>query len=387
MIPRPWVQRVKSHTRRFLRCGLGIWLCGLAPFASAHGPRIVAEGTEPRSPRQPQVAVDGSGAIHVAYGVGDLVMYRMAGGDALDFGAPVSLELAPVMSLGMRRGPRIAASGDSVCITGVGGPLGKGRDGDVWAVRTCDGGRSWSKPARVNDVEGSAREGLHGMAGGPNGSMCCVWLDLRHGVTEIMASTSMDGGHTWARNVLVYRSPEKSVCECCHPAVTYDEHGGIHVQWRNSLGGHRDMFVARSTDGGTTFGEAHKLGRGTWALNACPMDGGAIAVVDGKLTSAWRRDRTVFLVDSLQAIERPLGAGEQPWLAATSEGPYVAWVTSRGRSLQLLRPGAEAAIALAEHAADPVLAVGPGSKPPVVAVWEECDGDLHRITCEVVSGE
>jgi len=378
---------MKLQPRQFLGFGMGIWLCGLAQLAAANGPQIVAEGAEPQSPRQPQVVVDEKGAIHVAYGVGDLVMYLRADGDTLDFGSPVSLTLAPVMSLGMRRGPRIAASGDSVCITGIGGPMGKGRDGDVWAVRTRDGARSWSKPTRVNDVEGSAREGLHGMAAGPSGAMCCVWLDLRHGVTEIMASTSNNGGETWGPNVLVYRSPEKSVCECCHPAVTYDAGGNIHVQWRNSLEGNRDMFVAQSEDGGTTFGGARKLGRGTWALNACPMDGGAIAVVGGKLTSAWRRDRTVFLVDSLNGIEQPLGAGEQPWLAATSQGPYVAWVTSRGGNLQLLRPGADAAVTLAEHAADPVLAVGPGSKPPVVAVWEESDGDVRRIACEVVTGD
>lgn len=348
---------------------------------------MIAEGTEPNLPRQPHVAVDERGAVHITYGIGDLVVYRRADSDTLDFGSPVSLSLAPVMSLGMRRGPRIAASGDSICITAIGGRMGKGLDGDVWAVRTRDGGRSWSKPTAVNDVEGSAREGLHGMAAGPNGAMCCVWLDLRDGVTEVMASTSKDGGETWAPDVRVYRSPEKSVCECCHPAVTYDDGGGIHVQWRNSLGGHRDMFVARSEDGGATFGEAQKLGRGTWALNACPMDGGAIAVVGGKLTSAWRRDRTVFLVDSLRAVEQPLGGGEQPWLAATSQGPYVAWVTSRGGNLQLLRPGADEAVTLAGHAADPVLAVGSGSKPPVVAVWEESDGAGSRIACEIVTGE
>ena len=361
-------------------------LCLLARIAAASGPRIVAAGADPSPPRQPQVAVDHVGGVHVAYGVGDLVLYRRA--DATSgFGPPVSLRIAPVMALGMRRGPRIAATGESVCITAIGGPLGKGRDGDVWAVRTSDQGRSWSAPVRVNDVEGSAREGLHGLAAGPNGAVCCVWLDLRRGVTEVMAATSGDGGATWSPDVVVYRSPEKSVCECCHPAVAYDDRGELVVQWRNALGGNRDMFMARSVDGGRSFGTAQKLGQGTWALNACPMDGGAIAVVAGKLTSAWRRDRTVFLLDGLAAIEQPLGTGEQPWLAATKQGPYVAWVTSRGGKLQLLRPGATSADTLSDHAADPVLAVGPGANPPVVAVWEESVADERRIVCEVVAGD
>ena len=227
---------MQRHLPRFLRFGMLVWLGCVGQFAAAQGARIVAEGSEPRYPRQPQVAVDEAGTVHIAYGLGDTVLDRRADSGTLDFSGAVTLELAPVMSLGMRRGPRVAASGGAVCITAIGGQTGKGRDGDVWAVRTRDGGASWSEPARVNSVEGSAREGLHGMAAGENGAMCCAWLDLRHGVTEIMAATSPDGGATWAPDVLVYRSPEKSVCECCHPAMAYDDDGDIHVQWRRVTG-------------------------------------------------------------------------------------------------------------------------------------------------------
>ncbi len=363
-------------------------LLGLVARAGAAGePRVVAAGGGPAPPCQPQVAVDDAGTIHVAWGSGDRVFHRAARAGEEAFGGESSLSLAPVMALGMRRGPRVAASGGSVCITAIGGPTGKGRDGDVWAVRSTDGGASWSAPVRVNAVEGSAREGLHGLAAGPDGAMCCVWLDLRNGRTEIMAATSADGGATWTRDALVYRSPEKSVCECCHPAVAYDGRGDVWVQWRNSLSGNRDMFVARSRDGGRTFGEASKLGRGTWPLSACPMDGGAIAVDGGKVASAWRRDRTVYLVEGTAAEERALGTGEQPWIAGTPSGPAVAWVTARGGTLLLLRPGAAEPVTLAEHAADPVLATGTGPDALLVAVWEERDAGGGRVLCRVIGGE
>lgn len=359
-------------------------LCLTAPAAPAEEARVVARGDKVNEPRQPQVAVDDAGGIHVAWGSGDRVFYRGAASADAGFGAEHALELAPVMSLGMRRGPRIAASGGAVCITAIGGPTGKGRDGDVWSVRTRDGGRTWSDPVRVNRVEGSAREGLHGMAAGPDGRLCCVWLDLRNGRTEIMAAISPDGGDTWAPDVLVYRAPEKNVCECCHPAVVWDGPDDVWVQWRNSIGGNRDMYHARSRDGGKTFGDAAKLGEGSWALAACPMDGGAIAVVDGKLSSVWRREKTVYLVEGAGSAERSLGAGEQPWLAATEAGPCVAWVESRGGRLRLLEPGAKKARTLATHASDPVLAVGPAGRSPLVAVWEEREGDEARVMCEVV---
>src|SRR5690606_3684534 len=131
---------------------------------------------------------------------------------------------------------------------------GLGKDGDVLACRSADGGKTWQGPIRVNDAPNAAREGLHGMTSGSDGLLCCVWLDLRHAKTEVMSSTSRDRGATWSNNVLVYRSPDGSVCECCHPSVAIGRDQRVHVLWRNSLGGNRDMYVATSGDGGQTFG-------------------------------------------------------------------------------------------------------------------------------------
>lgn len=355
----------------------------MLPSATAREATALAESSGPRHPLQPQAAVGKDGEIHVVWGCGDEVIHRRSGPHGDSFGPPSALRLAPVMSLGMRRGPRVAASGDAVCVTAIGGPTGKGRDGDVWAVRTIDGGKSWSDPVRLNTVEGSAREGLHGMAAGTGGAMCCAWLDLRSGHTEIMAAISSDGGVTWGRDVLVYRSPEKSVCECCHPAVAYDEQGRIYVQWRNSLDGNRDMFLARSDDGGATFGPARKLGKDSWALAACPMDGGAIAVSGGEVISTWRRGNAVYLSDGGEGEEVLIGDGEQPWVAGTAKGPALAWVTSRGGTLLFRGPGEELAVPLADHAADPALATGGESGVPLVVVWEHRDAGTVRVMCQV----
>lgn len=371
-----------------VRIVLGSIVLGiLVRTASAGDAIVVARGAEPAAPRQPQVCVDAAGTIHVAWGSGDTVFHRGIDAAGAMLGTDSALSLAPVMALGMRRGPRIAAAGNAVCITAIGGATGKGRDGDVWAVRSLDGGRLWSAPQRVNGVEGSAREGLHGMAAGRDGTLCCVWLDLRNDRTEVMAAVSVDGGGTWGENVLVYRSPEKNVCECCHPAVAFDERGSIHVQWRNSLGGNRDMYAARSDDGGRTFGEATKLGRGTWPLAACPMDGGAIAVRDGSPVSVWRRESTIYVVEGAGGAERAIGSGEQPWIAATDSGPAVAWVASRGGRLLLLAPGADKPRVLADHASDPVLAAGNTPDAPLVAVWEEGSKADARVMCRVIEAE
>jgi hypothetical protein len=267
----------------------------------------------------------------------------------------------------MRRGPRIAVAGRALVVTAVYGREGKGRDGDILAWRSIDGGKTWSGPSRVNDVAGSAREGLHAMAGGPAGQLACAWLDLRQKGTRIYGSTSKDGGKTWAANTLVYESPDGTVCQCCHPSVAFGQDGSWVVMWRNALGGARDMYVARSTVGGS-FGPAGKLGSGTWPLDACPMDGGGLAVGSGgAISTAWRRARRVYACDAGRP-EVDLGPGEQPWAASGADGVYLVWLVARGRSVRALCPSdAGQARVLAPVGDDPVVA-GAGNGP-VIAAW------------------
>ncbi len=366
---------------------LGFAVAIALPAIAIAGETIeLAVGTGAQQPQQPQVAVDAKGAIHVVFGVGDEIHYRRSDDGGKSFAEPVMLPAVHAMSLGMRRGPRIATANDVICVTAIGGKQGKGRDGDLLALHSANGGKAWSQPVAVNDKADSAREGLHAMAAGPNESLSCVWLDLRSGATEIMASSSTDGGKTWSKNSLVYRSPDGSVCECCHPSVAIDNQGRIFVQWRNSLAGARDLYVASSTDGGKTFGKAAKLGNGSWPLKTCPMDGGSIAVgTAGKIVTVWRREKAVFLLLSGQSEERRLGDGEQPWVASTADGPFVLWLKKRGEAAMLLLPGSTTPVELAAHANDPAIASGPNGRGPVVAVWEMREGKNQTIQCQVVS--
>ena len=92
----------------------------------------------------------------------------------------------------------------------------------------------------------------------------------------------------------VYQSPDGHICECCQPVAAVDAQGRVAVMWRNWLGGTRDLYLTTSADGGKTFAAAQKLGTGTWKLNGCPMDGGAVAFNPlGKPLAVWRRKKAV----------------------------------------------------------------------------------------------
>ena len=136
--------------------------------------------------------------------------------------------------------------------------------------------------------------------------------------------------------------------------------------FRNWLGGSRDMFLASSADG-QRFAPAVKLGEGTWPLNACPMDGGALAVGrDGTVETVWRRGSEVFACRPGER-ERKLGAGTQPWIAAVT-GPAV-WL--QDGSLRMGKAGG--AVGSLPSGNDPVVADVEGA--PLV-VWSDAAGGV-----------
>ncbi len=352
----------------------------------ACGSETVTIGADEQG-RQPQAAVDSQGVIHLTFGAEGSIFYTRSADAGATYEDPVEVAQLKALSLGSRRGPRIAVADDAIVVAAIGGSVGGGQDGDMLAWRSQDQGQTWQGPARVNDVDDSAREGLHALAGGPDGQLCCVWLDLRAAGSQIFGSCSKDGGATWSKNALVYQSPGGSVCECCHPSVCFDAAGTVHVMWRNSLDGNRDMYMASSVDGGATFTKATKLGKGSWPMDACPMDGGAVAVDQrGRAVAVWRRNKEVFLTGDLQAAEQRLGFGQQPWVAVDHEGVYAVWVAGPVGELSMTTSPKAPVKVIAARAQFPVVAASATGKGPVVIAWEESTAGGSAIRARVVAG-
>lgn len=363
--------------RIWLRCMLAAVIL-ISPSAStnAHEAIMVATGEGANSPKQPQLAINSMGQLHVVYGVGDIVYHSVSSDDGKTCSPAKQVFRVPNMSLGMRRGPRIAATKNAVVVTAIGGEIGMGRDGDVLSWRSDDLGATWTGPVRVNDTVASAREGLHAMASAPDGSFWCVWLDLRDGKSEVYASRSVDRGITWGRNVRVYQSPDGSVCECCHPSV-FASDKNLYVMFRNSLAGNRDMYLTSSSDQGQSFLPAGKIGQGAWKLDACPMDGGMLTVQsDEKVVSVWRRDDHIYSASDTDTdgTEVLLGRGQQPWIASNADGSFIVWTTGRTGDLMLVAPGWQNAKAIAKDARDPVV-ISSAESGRVFCCWEAKQSD------------
>lgn len=334
----------------------------------------------PEGAHEPQAAVLAKGdKVCVVYATKDRVWCSTSLDAGATFGSPLEVGGVGKLSLGMRRGPRVSFAKESLVITAIGGEKGGGQDGDVVCWRAKGPDSSWTGPVRVNDVAGSAREGLHAMASDENDEVFCAWIDLRDGKPEVWGALSSDGGKKWDANVRVYKSPQGEICPCCHPSVAFDAQGAIHVMWRNALDGARDMYTSLSRDGGKTFERAAKEGRGSWKLPSCPMDGGElIGSARQESISVWRRDEEVFRCKSGQA-EELLGRGQQPWIAAGPDGAFILWTEKRGGALRLLAPTSEKSVELAASAIDAMVAGTIDGKGPVTAVWETEEDGHSRI--------
>jgi hypothetical protein len=352
----------------------------MIPFLIGIGLAVHLGPLTPDSPaREPQMAAHGS-TIVLAFGEGKGIYFSRSIDGAKSFSAPIKVAEAEIVPLTRHRGPRIAISGSTIVITAVAGKTaaagehahGLPLDGDLLAWRSTDGGKVWSKAVMINDAPGAPTEGLHSLAADEKGNLFAAWLDKRGGKgTKLYGARSTDGGLTWSKNAMIYDSPEGSICECCHPSVAMDAGGQILVMWRNWLAGSRDMYLTRSNDG-VRFSKPEKLGAGTWPLNACPMDGGGLAVSAGKTVTAWRRGENVFL-DEVGKPETQIGSGKDVALAVTRDRTYVIW--TNGTAIEYWTGGKTEVLSKA-GAFPSLTALQDGG---VLAAWEDNSGIQIRL--------
>lgn len=326
----------------------------LAALVALHLPPV-----SPAAPnRQPQLATAGS-TVALVFGAADTILLARSLDGGHTFNPPSPVAVLPKLLLGRHRGPRVAIAGKAIVVSAI-----ASEPGDLLAWRSTDGGRSWSAPKAINDSPKAAREGLHAMVSDGEGRMAAVWLDDRDGKGKrLYGAFSEDAGLHWSRNVLLYESPDGTICQCCDPSLALAGAGEFVVMWRNALAGSRDLYTLRLRDGHPA-GSAVKQGEGTWKLDACPMDGGGIAISGGQIVSAWRRDHDVYLAVPGKP-EIKIGSGQDVTVAASSKGTYAAWSTPGGIALH----GPSGTSQLSTTGAFPAMvALSDGG---VLVAWEE----------------
>ena len=199
--------------------------------------------------------------------------------------------------------PRIIGDGqDRYWVVWMG--IKNGRS-SLYMNRSVDGGRKWTNPvALTGESQSVLGRNLH-RAGE---RMLLVWQDVRTGRDRLYAVTSSDGGVTWTAPARVDHVPESAEVAVTSPSVLLNADGEALVAWQDARNGREDIFLARSTDAGRTWGpEDQRMDAdepGT-ALSRFPS---LARAKDGRVALAWDDDRA-----GLEDIYvRVRSAGERP---------------------------------------------------------------------------
>ena len=316
---------------------------------------IIAKG------QMPNVIRDKSGTLHIVYGTGDSIMYLTSSDGAKKFSNPVLISKIRGLAASHTRGPQIAVNQNELVLTACNDL------GDIFSFVMSQSG-NWLATGRVNDVDTVAKENLMSLSS-EGSNTYAVWLDLRDGQNKIFAARSSDGGRTWSKNKMIYTSPGKTVCECCKPSVAVDG-SKLYIMFRNSIDGNRDMYLIRSDDYGNSFGAAQKLGMGSWALNGCPMDGGGIVVNNGIPQTVWNRKSVIYAAEPGKE-EKEIGKGRNCTIESVNGENIYAWVENG--EIVVLKPGG-VKLNLGKGLQPALKAVDSNT---VICIWEN-EKQIHR---------
>lgn len=315
--------------------------------------------------QMPALTTDKTGNIHMVFGYGDSIMYTFSKDNGISFSPPVLVDTLIDLIDYATRGPQIAPIDNGIAIIAV------NKSGNIYAYAKDPSG-NWMKPIKVNDADTTNKEGFLGLSSDGNHKLFAIWPDLRNDAkNKIYGAQSADGGKTWGSNILVYTSPDSSVCECCKPSVIMDG-DKVHVMFRNWLDGNRDLYFIQSDNAGETFGAAQKLGNGNWPIDGCPMDGGGLTLKSKTVETIWRRRDSIFSSIPGQD-EQFIAIGKGCSIAAKESNTVYTW-TNDGKVFWKINNNAPQQIGTGNL---PVTLIS--DHQTIVCAWTDNDAIKYRV--------
>jgi hypothetical protein len=240
----------------------GVLLCFLLTSCFAKRSDVIAQFAG----RDPSIAFDDRGTLHVAYAdEQSRLVYHAGARETIVTPDKVESrgESSPVIVL-----PR---AGEIVIVY----PSAK----ELRAQRSSDGGKTWAGVERVNDDFSPQRSHAFADVAAAAGRVVVSWLDSRSGEQGVVAAV------VGSPNVTV----DAKTCQCCRTALLAHSSGAVWLAYRDLDDHHvRNMAYAVSRDGGRTFAPRGAIADDQWSVHGCPESGPRLAEgKDGRVWAAW----------------------------------------------------------------------------------------------------
>ncbi|MFQ5476643.1 MAG: sialidase family protein [Nitrosopumilus sp.] len=176
---------------------------------------------------------------------------------------------------------------------------------DVYVARSIDGGKTFQQSLIADPQTSISQVGwnpgnLHSKSfeslfvDKDTGRIYVAWLDSRgiqngqYAPTQVKMTHSDDGGKTFTPSVVI----KHKACQCCATDMCKTDET-MFVQYRNIIGNYgepnyRDIVIATSEDGGTTWSPPTMIADDGFEIDNCPHAVSTITTDDnGNLHSAW----------------------------------------------------------------------------------------------------
>jgi hypothetical protein len=260
---------------------------------------------------------------------------------------------------------RTVAGADSLVVNGASFPalaaLGGNRIAVAWGVQrddliaqelraatSPDGGRTWSRPARLHRDQTPTEHGFVRVVREGDGARA-VWLDGRNGAGKeegafdmTVRTATIDARGRVSQDQLV----DPRACDCC-PLGAVAVSGASLVAWRDRTAEEiRDISTARIAPDGP--GEVTPVHRDGWRMPGCPVNGPALAAGGGRVAAAWytvagdtARVRCAFSADGGRTYAEPVRVNEgdpvgRVDIAMLADGSAaVSWLEHHGEGVRL----------------------------------------------------
>ena len=173
---------------------------------------------------------------------------------------------------------------------GGAGPAGY----DAILARSRDGGMTWTQITRINDDQSATEHGFAALWPDGVDAVGIAWLDGRAQAAGAGAAPhAHSGGATQVRanrfDLDLQRGADAVIdaraCDCCQVAVAMAAQGPVLAYRDRGEDEQRDIAVVRLRDGAWSApAPVHADG---WKIDACPVNGPAIAAQGGEVLVAW----------------------------------------------------------------------------------------------------
>ncbi len=151
----------------------------------------------------------------------------------------------------------------------------------IYLARSEDGGDSWQPLGRLNDDETATEHGFVSWVAEGRGARA-FWLDGREmgGGGDMALRTAFVGEGVGASEAL-----DDRVCECCATAAAVVERGPLVVYRDRSASEIRDIGLLRRV--ADSWVGPTRVARDDWRIEGCPVNGPEVATLGNRVVVVW----------------------------------------------------------------------------------------------------